>query len=191
MGKLRNLTGQKFGRLTVLKRTENSKSGQTRWLCRCDCGEIVKVHRPHLISGHTKSCGCLNSEKARKRTKGNHPAWKGDDVTKEQIHRWLRSNIVKPIMCQKCQERPVRDFSYNNHKNGEWTRNPDDYEYLCRSCHMLKDIGNGAKPLTRIRLNRIRKLYSIGTASVIELADLFKISVATIYNIINHKGIYV
>lgn len=57
-----DLTGKKFERLTVIKRVENSKSGQTRWLCRCDCGNETIVWGGHLRSGHTRSCGCINKE---------------------------------------------------------------------------------------------------------------------------------
>lgn len=56
-----DLTGQRYGRLTVLAPAENIGS-RTAWLCRCDCGQesIVKTH--HLRSGHTKSCGCQNGD---------------------------------------------------------------------------------------------------------------------------------
>lgn len=54
-----DLTGQRYGQLTVLAPAENI-GNRTAWLCRCDCGRetIVKTH--HLRSGHTKSCGCQN-----------------------------------------------------------------------------------------------------------------------------------
>lgn len=56
-----NLTGQRYGNLTVLAPAENIGT-RTAWLCLCDCGRetIVKTH--HLRSGHTKSCGCQNGE---------------------------------------------------------------------------------------------------------------------------------
>ena len=55
-----DLTGQRFGRLTVVGPVENIGS-RTAWLCRCDCGRetVVKTHR--LRSGHTASCGCSAS----------------------------------------------------------------------------------------------------------------------------------
>ena len=54
-----DLTGQRYGRLTVLKPVENIDS-RTAWLCRCDCGAEAVVKTHHLRSGHTKSCGCQN-----------------------------------------------------------------------------------------------------------------------------------
>lgn len=59
MGKFIDLTGQKFGRLTVLSRAENSKCGRVMWNCICDCGNHAKVSSNRLKQGETKSCGCL------------------------------------------------------------------------------------------------------------------------------------
>ena len=61
MGKFIDLTGQKFGRLTVIKRVEN-KGKETCWLCKCDCGNEIIVQSNNLKSGNSKSCGCLNKE---------------------------------------------------------------------------------------------------------------------------------
>ena len=66
MGKFIDLSGQRFGRLTVIERAANDKHGEPRWLCRCDCGNHVIVLGSSLRSGHTKSCGCLQREHAAK-----------------------------------------------------------------------------------------------------------------------------
>ena len=55
----KDLTGQKFGRLTVIERAENGKNGSTRWLCRCECGNEKIIEGGHLRSNKIKSCGCL------------------------------------------------------------------------------------------------------------------------------------
>jgi hypothetical protein len=61
-GKL-DLTGQRFGRLTVV--SEATEEGQTvrRWLCRCDCGATRTIVKGSLTSGNTKSCGCWNRDR--------------------------------------------------------------------------------------------------------------------------------
>ncbi len=51
------LTGQRYGRLVVLRQAENIGK-RTAWLCRCDCGNEVVVRTDRLRSGHTTSCGC-------------------------------------------------------------------------------------------------------------------------------------
>lgn len=57
-----DLIGQRFGRLVVIQRMNNSPNGKTQWLCMCDCGEKKIVRSDHLKSGETKSCGCLQKE---------------------------------------------------------------------------------------------------------------------------------
>ena len=62
MPTLKDLTGQKFGKLTVIKRVPNIGK-KVAWECKCDCGNITIVTSHNLTSGHTKSCGCLKTEK--------------------------------------------------------------------------------------------------------------------------------
>ena len=62
MGK--DITGQKFGRLIALKLVGKNKSRTNLWLCICDCGKETDVPATSLRNGHTKSCGCLQKEKA-------------------------------------------------------------------------------------------------------------------------------
>ncbi|MGT2934251.1 hypothetical protein [Streptococcus catagoni] len=64
---LKELDGLRFGSLTVINRNqENSKSGNARWNCICDCGNKTVVIGSKLRSGYTKSCGCARkNEKAQ------------------------------------------------------------------------------------------------------------------------------
>lgn len=62
MGAIKDLTGQRFGRLVVLRQGVHARR-YVHWLCQCDCGLIVEVRSASLLNGHTKSCGCLNSER--------------------------------------------------------------------------------------------------------------------------------
>ena len=66
-----NLVGMKFGRLTVMDR-ESPKSKKTKglWVCKCECGNVIKVNTSDLKSGNTTSCGCKRKETLRQlRTK--------------------------------------------------------------------------------------------------------------------------
>jgi len=56
MSKLIDLTGQKFGKWTVLERAQNYKSGLARWLCRCDCGREKIVYSRHLRTEASQQC---------------------------------------------------------------------------------------------------------------------------------------
>lgn len=57
--KKRNLEGQKFGNLTVIEEYGRDKYKNVLWECLCDCGEKTIVTSGNLVTGHTKSCGCL------------------------------------------------------------------------------------------------------------------------------------
>ena len=67
MGKYEDLVGQKFGRLTVIKKGDVAKNGDIRWWCQCDCSNLapVLVRTYSLKSGHTQSCGCIRNEKSK------------------------------------------------------------------------------------------------------------------------------
>lgn len=54
-----DLKGKRFGRLTVKKWVGTSLHRKALWRCKCDCGKITTVSSGDLISGNTKSCGCL------------------------------------------------------------------------------------------------------------------------------------
>ena len=69
MGKFEDLTGKKFNRLTVLGLGERNSNNQIQWKCKCKCGNIILATTTYLKTGHTKSCGCYNKEKASKRLK--------------------------------------------------------------------------------------------------------------------------
>lgn len=53
-----DLTGKRFGWLTVVSRVENSPPGNPKWNCKCGCGGNKAVFVGNLKSGGTKSCGC-------------------------------------------------------------------------------------------------------------------------------------
>lgn len=63
--------GDKFGRMTVVEFVGKSKNGSTLVQCRCDCGKTKIVRLCNLISGATKSCGCIANEFLIQRNKNN------------------------------------------------------------------------------------------------------------------------
>jgi len=78
------MKGQKFERLTVLKRVEKQNRKNSYWECLCDCGNKKIVRRQHLLSGNVRSCGCLAKEvSSRVHTKHGlehtkaYRAWRG------------------------------------------------------------------------------------------------------------------
>lgn len=66
MGQVKDLVGQRFGRLVAISRTVKPVGGKKQrhsfWVCKCDCGNEVVVRTVHLLNGRSKSCGCLTSD---------------------------------------------------------------------------------------------------------------------------------
>lgn len=71
MKKYRNLTNQKFGRLTAIKmiKRENHK---TYWLFKCECGNEIVIPFTYVTTGDCKSCGCYRKEKCKDNAKRTH-----------------------------------------------------------------------------------------------------------------------
>ena len=91
---LKNIAGQKFGKLTVLEIDErtSAEKGRVFWKCQCDCGKITSIYSSNLINGITKSCGCIRSS-----------------YGEEQIEKILIENNIN-----YCKEYTFSDLHTNN-----------------------------------------------------------------------------
>lgn len=69
MSKVIDLKDKRFGKLVVVERKENSRSGKAMWLCQCDCGNLKTIVGSDLTKGSTQSCGCIRIEKMKERKK--------------------------------------------------------------------------------------------------------------------------
>ena len=78
MSKAMNLTGLKFGKLTVIHRIANNQDGRTMWHCLCECGREVDVLGKSLTGNNTKTCGCSHKQRD---IKSNKYKVSGDTVT--------------------------------------------------------------------------------------------------------------
>ena len=72
MGKIKDLTGQRFGRLTVIKMVGKDSIGKILWLCKCDCGEECTIRGNSLRTGNTTSCGCYRKYITGEKHRGTH-----------------------------------------------------------------------------------------------------------------------
>lgn len=74
MSKLVDMTGQKFGRWTVVERVTRGASGHTRWLCECVCGSTSIIHAHQLRQGRRTRCRrCFAADVTRARTMARSP----------------------------------------------------------------------------------------------------------------------
>lgn len=67
LGKIVDLKGKRFGRLTVIEYAGLNKNRKAIWKCKCECGNEINVVGCNLKSGNTKSCGCYNHDKIMER----------------------------------------------------------------------------------------------------------------------------
>lgn len=75
MGKFIDLTGNKYGSLTVISREPNNKYKRSMWLCNCECGSTGVFSGNELVRGNLKSCGCLNRYKKSSKYTVKHPLY--------------------------------------------------------------------------------------------------------------------
>lgn len=64
--RIKDITGQRFGKLTALYRLDEKQGTSFMWFCRCDCGNTVKASVSNLNSGNVISCGCVKKESSKR-----------------------------------------------------------------------------------------------------------------------------
>ena len=67
---------------------------------------------------------------------GKNGMWKGNKVTYGALHDYIKYHLPKPIICPLCGN---DQFLELHNKSGEYIRDLDDWEWICRRCHMEKD----------------------------------------------------
>ena len=134
--KLNDLSGRKFGKLTVLERGEDyvSPSGKTtrvRWLCQCECGKTVLVHSNTLTTGGAQSCGCVRDKAASERFLNatyRHKVEKkyhtGDVVGAYTILEYTSPGLIK-CRCNTCGS--ISEVNVSNLRKNS----------MCRECRTL------------------------------------------------------
>ena len=65
-----------------------------------------------------------------------NPMWRGDKVKYWALHEWIKYRKPKPLLCEECHKKSPFDLANINHR---YTRNLNDWQWICRRCHMLKD----------------------------------------------------
>ncbi len=125
-----------FGRLTIIKYSHCSK-GHYFWLCKCHCGNEKILDKGNLVSGNTKSCGCLLSETSRSQGKKN----KTHGMSKKSIYNIWRS------MRKRCLVKSTTMYRYYGGRGIKICKRWDIFE------NFYKDMGDRPKGLTIDRIN--------------------------------------
>ena len=122
-----DLTDQTFGKLTVLRRDETTTAGKAKWICGCECGNVVSVPSNSLRQGKTKSCGCAQFQLKHDLAGQEF----GYLLVEEQvINQQIKSNETRwKCLCRNCG-RYVEVSSY-------WLRHSNPYGH-CRCTRFNK-----------------------------------------------------
>ena len=97
-----DITGQRYSRLVAIKRVPPALIGKVRWLFRCDCGATVEVNKNDIVSGHTRSCGCLGRQVLRERN------------LSKKTHRLSNTRIYHTWrgMKRRCYDEKIKEYKY-------------------------------------------------------------------------------
>ena len=120
MGKIKNLLGQRFGKLVVIKYAGKEERGRSLWLCQCDCGNQKVVKARHLLHNDAKSCGCSQHQKPRTTTEDDRRL--GDTLQNMKARCNNPNNIHYKnyggrgiTVCEEWQHvDKFREWAYNN-----------------------------------------------------------------------------
>ena len=170
MGKFKDLTGQKFGRWTVVNHVGFNKHHRALWKCQCVCGNTGVVSSQCLIRGFSKSCGCLNDEVRKSGVNGRRHGMTGTKIyrTWKQIHtrcnnpntedyqKWYGSKGIK--VCEEWSKfEPFRDWAMSNGYRDDLTIDRVDFnkDYCPENCRWitLKEQANNKSNVVRIEIN--------------------------------------
>lgn len=113
MGKIIDITGQQFGRLTVLNIAGKDKRGETIWHCICECGKEKDVLSSNLRKGLTQSCGCLQKERSKEGTQIKDLTNQkfGKLVAIKPTEERLNGQVVWLCKCECGNETKVRSWN--------------------------------------------------------------------------------
>jgi len=154
-------TGNRYGKLMVVKRHYENKGHHLAWLCICDCGNETVVDGVYLRSGHTKSCGCLRYEwkppftlsegeasfnnlyaNYKRNAKVRHLSFA---LSKAEVRKFTKQN------CHYCGQPPEQEHGRASKNNGVYVYNgldriDNDSGYVqgnvvpcCKQCNMAKN----------------------------------------------------
>jgi len=108
MGAFMDLTGERFVRLVVIKRSGNHHN-RVAWECRCDCGNTKTVTSNDLKTGSTQSCGCIKREMAAAKSKLAGLV-RGKQLTKHGLHG-IRLYGIWKAMRERCNNPNSNDHA--------------------------------------------------------------------------------
>lgn len=194
MSTLIDITGNKYGMLTVIRRVENAPKGVARWECRCDCGNIVIVRGGNLKNGAVKSCGCLKGIANKKRSKHNMTGTRLYQIwiniksrcyrKKNPFYKDYGARGIK--MCAEWRDsfESFAEWALSNGYQDDLTieRINNDLDYRPNNCKWI-GIGDQANN----RRSNIKITYKNETHNLSEWCKIYGVNYDLVYNRIHNK----
>jgi hypothetical protein len=141
-----NLTGKKFGKLTVIKKVE-PHNNNTTWLCECDCGNYAKASTGSLNSGDKKSCGCIQGKKHGFSKHRIYAIWYGmiNRCNNPKNHKYSSYGGRGIDVCEQWNEfENFKDWAFSNGYKGhlQIDRIDNDSGYSPSNCRWVTSAEN-------------------------------------------------
>lgn len=133
----KDITGQRFGRLVALGPIGRNKNKSIVWLCVCDCGNEHRAIGHGLVSGATKSCGCVQKEKLIRRNTTH-------GMTYSSVYRAWAAMVTR---CTNSNQKGFSDYGGRGITCGEWQR---DFQSFHDHVSALPHCGEKGYSLDRI-----------------------------------------
>lgn len=198
-----DLTGQKFGRLTVIEKAEASNNHGILWRCKCDCGNVCEVRSNYLRGGQTQSCGCYRSELSAQIAKRMGEA----NVKHGKCRRGKRDPLFNVWYTMKARCKYPHHISYQNYGArgitvcDEWQEFESFYEWAMANGYKKGleidriDCEGNYEPsncrfVTRLENSRNKRNTTYLTAHgerrpLVEWAEILNVNMRTIWSRLN------
>jgi len=109
----------------MIKGSKHSKETKRKLSEALKGKRLSMIHRDKVIM----NLSWYNGQEGEKNL-----GWVGDKVCYSALHNWNQKHFKKPCHCEECQTGKAKKFEWAN-ITGKYTRNREDYKYLCASCH--------------------------------------------------------
>ena len=191
--KIKDLTGQKFGKLTVIEYL-GIFNHKARFECICECGNTKVVTGVHLRNGHVRSCGCLAKNNMNQTTHGlsNHPlynVWQGIkarcNCNTDKHYKFYGGRGISICDEWKNDFKAFYDWSMSHgyQKGVMLDRIDNDLGYSPDNCRWVN-----SKIQNNNRRNNILIRFNGKTQTLAQWSDEINIKMTTLYNRLNALG---
>lgn len=141
MGPIKDISGQRFGRLIAVSKSHQNSKGEWYWLCICTCGLTKSVLGGKLRSGRTQSCGCLHADRmAEIKTTHGHTSKKNGNHPTGIYQIW--SSMLK-----RCNNQNATNYARYGGRGISVCKQWHSFEFF------LKDMGD--RPFDGAQIDRI------------------------------------